>query len=332
MRKELTIGNIKIFPAVVLAPIAGYTDSVYRRICKRMGAGLVFTELVSADGILHNFDATRKYAEFTDEERPIVVQIFGSSPASMAEAASIVYRKFKPDIIDINLGCPAKKIVKKGAGASLLKDLDRALKIVSSVAEKVPIPVTVKTRKGWDNNTIIGKDFLIALEEAGVKAITIHSRTAKEGFSSPADWDFIKELKQTLNIPVIGNGSVKSPTDVERMFEYTGCDGVMIGRGALGNPWIFKQTKELLLTGKTETDITPVERVKMCIEHIKAYLHYHNPELVNKIIKKHIACYIKHIPEASKHRHALLNSRTLEQTLSLLTEITKNYNELSYSC
>jgi len=237
-----SIGNINIKNPVFLAPMAGVTDHPFRLICKKMKAGMVYTEFVSANGIIRENQKTLDMIHFTETERPIGVQIFGDDPLIVGNSAKYIYDNFKPDLIDINYGCPVPKITKKGAGSAALRDLCRMEDITRAVVEGVPdIPITVKMRSGWDTNSIVSTKAGILLEQIGIKAIALHGRTTKQSYEGHANWDLIKELKEAVKIPIIGNGDVKTLSDFIKIKEYTNCDAVMIGRGALGNPWIFKE-------------------------------------------------------------------------------------------
>ena len=237
----LEIGNIILKTPLLLAPMAGITDHPFRVICKEFGASIVYTEFVSANGIIRENQRTLDLIKFTDDERPIGVQIFGEDPESVSQSALFLKKKYNPDIIDINYGCPVPKVTKKGAGSAAMKDLCRMEEITAAVVEAVSdTPVTVKMRAGWDESNIVSAKAGEVLEKIGVKAITLHPRTTKQQFRGLSDWNHIKELKQTVNIPIIGNVDVKGYDDYMRMIDETNCDGVMIARAAMGNPWIFK--------------------------------------------------------------------------------------------
>ncbi len=296
--KKLKIGNVELNNNILLAPLAGITDRAFRLICEKYNPGLVCTEMISAKGLYYDDKKTEQLLNMKDEKRPIAVQIFGSDVESMGYAAEYVSKY--ADIIDVNMGCPAPKVVKNGDGSKLLLDLDKAKAIIEEVVKKATVPVTVKFRKGWDNNNVVAVQMAKICEEAGVSAITIHGRTRSEFYSGTADWDIIKKVKESVSIPVIGNGDVKSAEDLKRMFDETNVDGIMIGRGTLGNPWIFKQIEDEL-NGK-EFSISNQEKLKIILEHLN-YMLEDKPERVAVVeMRKHISWYIKNTKAASKVR------------------------------
>lgn len=250
--KPMMIGNIRIDSPLTLAPMAGQTNHALRALCREIGdCGLVCTELISSQAIHYRNRKTWRMFDWTDDEYPLAVQLYGNDPAVMAEAARVVVDQ-GADIVDINMGCWVPKIAKRGGGAALLKDVCAATRVVEAVVKAVPVPVTVKVRSGWDPQRITAIEFAKSAEQAGVKAIAVHARTASQGFTGKADWDIIRQVKQEVStIPVIGNGDVRIPQDAARILSQTGCDGVMIGRAALGNPWIFRRTAYMLRYGLT---------------------------------------------------------------------------------
>jgi tRNA-dihydrouridine synthase B len=266
--RPLQIGPVSVWPPVVLAPMAGETGSVLRILGKRLGAGLVCTELTSSHGLFYKNQRSFDFLRWTDEEHPISAQIYGAEPEVMAEATRMCCEA-GADIIDINMGCWVPKVAKTGAGASLLKDLKRAAAVMSAVVNASTVPVTIKTRVGWDGCVGSAVELGKVAQDVGVTAIAIHGRTAIQGFTGVADWRPIAEAKQVLSIPVIGNGDVKTPQDAERMFRETGCDGVMIGRAALGNPWIFREVNAWLLDRAVAPPPTPEERLGIAAEHAR---------------------------------------------------------------
>ena len=273
----MKIGNINIEYPLFLAPMSGVTDQPFRIICKKNGASVVYTEFVSADGIIRENVKTLDMVKFENIERPIGVQIFGNDPDTVSESAFNIYNKFKPDIIDINFGCPVPKVTKKGGGSAALRNLDLMEKIAFKTVKAIPkIPVTVKMRAGWDKNNIIINDAGIMLESIGIKAITLHARTSKQMYRGQADWNLIGELKNTVKeIPIIGNGDISSIDDYKKIKQISNCDGVMIGRGCLGNPWIFKEIL-YYLKSKEYNSIKLSEIIDTCFYHIDLLKKYKN--------------------------------------------------------
>lgn len=315
------IGDLKIDNPVFLAPMAGVTDHPFRVVCRDMGAGVVYTEFVSSDGIIRGIERTLQLIRFTDNERPIGIQIFGHLPGVVGESARVVYEKFKPDIIDINYGCPVPKIVKRGAGSGALKDLCLMDEITSAVLEAVPdVPVTVKMRAGIDRNQIVSTEAGMRLEKLGVKAITLHPRTVKQQYTGISDWSLIKELKEAVSIPVIGNGDITSGADAQRMIEETGCDAVMIGRAALGNPWIFREIGNHF-KGISTPEPTVNDRLEMCRHHHNLLKAVHNEIHVVNMTKKHFAWYLKGFPGAVEWRQRFMHAHSISEMTGLLEEL-----------
>lgn len=294
----LEIGNVKIENNVFLAPMAGITDKPFREICRRFGAGMVYSEMISAKGLYYNDKKTASLMDMTGEN-PCAIQIFGSEPEIMAEIIPKVM-EFKPDIIDINMGCPAPKIVNNGDGSALMKTPELMGKIMRAVTDASPIPVTAKIRKGWeeDNSLLCAK----ILEDNGASAVAVHGRTREEFYGGKADWGVITRIKQELKIPVIGNGDIFSAEDAIRMFEQTGCDGVMVARGAQGNPWLFKEINELIKTGEVKTAPQPQERLRVALEHISRLIEDKGESRGIKEARKHLAWYIKGLKGATQIR------------------------------
>ena len=294
----LEIGNVKIENNVFLAPMAGITDKPFREICRRIGAGMVYSEMISAKGLYYNDKKTASLMDMTGE-KPCAIQIFGSEPEIMAE---IIPKdmEFKPDIIDINMGCPAPKIVNNGDGSALMKMPELMGKIMRAVTDASPVPVTAKIRKGWDedNSLLCAK----ILEDNGASAVAVHGRTREEFYGGKADWGVITRIKQELKIPVIGNGDIFSAEDAIRMFEQTGCDGVMVARGAQGNPWLFKEINELIKTGEVKTAPQPQERLRVALEHISRLIEDKGESRGIKEARKHLAWYIKGLKGATQIR------------------------------
>lgn len=305
----MNIGDIKINNPIFLAPMAGVTDYPFRILCKEMGAGVVYSEFVSADGIIRENTKTLNLISFEEIERPIGIQIFGSDPHVMSKAALYISDTFSPDIIDINYGCPVPKVTKRGGGSAALKDLCLMDEITQAVVESVPdTPVTVKMRMGWDHEKIIIPEIGSRLENLGIKAITLHPRTTKQRYSGEADWKYIKELKNSCNIPIIGNGDVRSPKDVIDMFNYTGCDAVMIGRGAYGNPWFFRQATAAI-NGKTPPDPPSlIEIATTCERHFNLLLKSRGGIAGTNLMRRHFSNYIKGFHGASILRQRLVTA------------------------
>ena len=318
----LKIGNLSIQTPVLLAPMAGVTDYSFRILCKEQGAGIVYSEFVSAHGIIRKNEKTLDMIKFTDEERPIGIQIFGDEPEVMGNAARFVADQFKPDIIDINYGCPVPKITKRGAGSAALKDLCLMEEITSAVVESVPqVPVTVKMRAGWDSQSIVVETAGNQLEKAGVKAITLHPRTTKQHFTGKSDWSLIKTLKQAVSIPVIGNGDIDTADDVKRMFEETGCDAVMIGRAALGNPWIFRELKSIFEKGDPLPAPFISDRIFTCRRHLNLLVENRGERIGLNLMRKHFGWYIKGFPGAGEFRKELVSAPDSKTVLEKLEDI-----------
>ena len=320
----MKIGKIKIDFPVLLAPMAGFTDYPFRVLCKRMGAGLVYSEFVSADGIIRENIRTLEMIRFSEEERPIGIQIFGNDPETMSKAASFVKNNFNPDIIDINYGCPVPKVTKKGGGSAALKDLCLMDDITNAVIEAVPnTPVTVKMRAGWDNESIIISKVGDRLQNIGVKAITLHPRTTKQRYKGKANWDLIKILKEDVSIPVIGNGDVLCVDDIKKMFDYTQCDAVMIARAAQGNPWIFRQAKNMF-TGLDSLDSPSlIEIAKICNTHFNLLIEDRGSFTGMNLMRKHLSNYLKGFPGAAYLRQKLVTARTFEVMKNELNNFEK---------
>ncbi len=292
----MKIGSVELQNNVFLAPMAGITDKPFRQICRRFGAGLVCSEMISAKGLYYNDKKTASLMDMAGEN-PCAIQIFGSEPEIMAEVIPKVM-EYKPDIIDINMGCPAPKIVNNGDGSALMKTPELMGKIMRAVKDASPVPVTAKIRKGWeeDNSLLCAR----ILEENGADAITVHGRTRTEFYSGKADWNVIRNIKRELHIPVIGNGDIWTALDAKAMINYTDCDGIMVARGAQGNPWIFKEISELLMTGEIATTVSPRERLTVCLEHVKKLVDDKGESRGIKEARKHIAWYIKGLKGSSQ--------------------------------
>ena len=286
---------------LVLAPMAGITDLPFRRICKEMGAGLVFSEMLSVEALVRDHKRTKGMLLSDPAERPVVFQIFGGKPGSLAEAAGIV-SEGAVDFIDINMGCPVPKVLKSGAGSALLRDLPLAKEIMSAVVKASKVPVTVKIRVGWDAKTLVAVELAKAAEEVGIAAVTVHGRTKVQGFSGHADWSMIKAVKDAVRIPVIGNGDVHSARDAKRMIDETGCDGVMIGRAIQGNPWIFREARQYLETGLLPPHPSLEEREVVMLRHLKDMVRLIGENIGVREMRKHLCWYTKGLPGGAEFR------------------------------
>ena len=291
----LKVGNIELQSNILLAPMAGITDKPFRQVCRRFGAGMVYSEMISAKGLYYNDKKTATLMDMSGEQ-PCAIQIFGSDPEIMAQIIPKVM-EYRPDIIDINMGCPAPKIVNNGDGSALMKTPELMGRIMRAVSDASPVPVTAKIRKGWDTDNSV--ECAKILEQNGAAAITVHGRTREEFYSGKADWDVIKRVKEELSIPVIGNGDIFSAQDAADMLRYTGCDGIMVARGAQGNPWLFTQINELLCSGGVSTYPTPHDRLNIALMHISELIDQKGETRGIKEARKHLAWYIKGLKSAA---------------------------------
>lgn len=322
------IGDIEINSKAILAPMAGVTGHPFRVLCKEQGAGLVYTEFVSANGIIRENEKTLDLMKFTEDERPIGVQIFGETPEVLAQSAKYIEETVKPDIIDLNFGCPVPKVTKRGAGSAILKDLPLMDEVAKAVVEAVSLPVTAKIRSGWNSGCIVAPVAAAALEEAGIAALTLHPRTTKQLYTGEADWSLIAETRKAIKIPFVGNGDVKSAQDAERMMEETGCDAVMIGRRALGNPWIFHEINTYLETGAVPQAIRLIDRMNLCHRHLLLEVESLGEFRGTNYIKKHLSWYLKGFSGAKEYRNRLyqrMEFREMEAEIrEIIAEIDSN--------
>lgn len=319
--KKLKIGNVELRNNILLAPMAGITDLPFRLICEKYGAGLTCTEMVSSKGIFYNDSKTKLLLNVENEKKPVSAQIFGSDVEAMKYAAKYVSQIV--DIVDINMGCPAPKIVKNGDGSRLLLDLKLVEEIASNVVKASKVPVTVKIRKGWDSNNIVAVDVAKILESVGVSAITIHGRTRAEYYSGKADWDIIRKVKESVNIPVIGNGDITSKEEAKAMFEQTNVDGIMMGRGSIGNPWIFEEIVNYL-EEREQREIKNEEKLETIIEHIELEVKEKGEIVAIKEMRKHLAHYIRNTKDASLVRQKINQIDKKEELIDCLKEYFEN--------
>ena len=318
----LKIGNVELKNNIILAPMAGITNLPFRSICKKFGPGLVYTEMASSKAIFHNDQKTKRLLNTEGEERPIAIQIFGSDEQTMGYAAKYVSKL--ADIIDINMGCPAPKVVKNGDGSKLLLDLEKAEKVMKAVVENVTVPVSLKFRAGWDKEHIVATQVAKIAEKSGISAITIHGRTRSEFYSGKADLEIIKKVKESVSIPVIGNGDIIDEQSAYEMFEKTGVDGIMIGRGSFGNPWIFQNIIHYLQTGEKLPEPSNKEKLEIIEEHINLAIK-EKGEIAVKELRKHIAWYTKNLKNSSEFR-SWVNQIETEQELK--EKVKEYFNSL----
>lgn len=318
------IGNIEIKNQVVLAPMAGFSNTSYRKIIKSMGCGLIYAEMVSDKAITYGSQKTYELLKMSEEERPIAQQIFGSDKESFVTAAKEIEKFMHPDIIDLNMGCPVPKVALKAqAGSALLKNPDKIYEIVKSVVEAVNIPVTVKIRSGWDESHINAVEVAKVCEQAGASAITIHGRTRAQGYSGLADWNIIKKVKEAVNIPVIGNGDIQSCYDAKKMLEETKCDAIMIGRGCLGNPWLIKSCVDYLEKGIEPKKVSNQEKINMMKLHYQYLKEDKNEKVALLEIRSNILYYLKNMPKSKEIKIKICQTKTEEELLSVLNTYEK---------
>lgn len=324
------IGNVEINGPVVLAPMAGISNSSYRKIIKEMGADLIYAEMVSDKALVYENAKTMDLLKMTDYERPIAQQIFGSDIDSFVKAAKIVESTQHPDIIDINMGCPVPKVALRAqAGSALLKNPDKIEEIVRAVVNAVSIPVTVKIRSGWDEKSFNAVEVAKACEKAGASAIAVHARTRSQGYSGKADWSIIKDVVEAVNIPVIGNGDVTSPILAKKMLDETGCTAVMIGRGVLGNPWLIRDVKAYLTDGSILDEPNYKEKIDMIKRHYELLKEDKCEKLALLEIRSHAIWYLKGMPKSSEVKNKICACKTSDEIFNVLDEYYKNTSTTS---
>ena len=316
----LKIGDIEMKNQVVLAPMAGVCNPAFRLIAKEFGTGLVCAEMVSDKAIIHGNKRTREMLFVDEREKPLSLQIFGGDRKSLVEAAKVVDQETNADIIDINMGCPVPKVTKCDAGARWLLDPNKIYEMVSAVVESVSKPVTVKMRIGWDSEHIYAVENARAVERAGGQAVSVHGRTREQLYTGHANWDIIKEVKEAVSIPVIGNGDVLTPEDARRMLDLTNCDGVMIGRGALGNPWMLYRTIEYLQTGKLLPDPSPEEKICIAILHMDRLVALKGEAVAVREMRKHLAWYLKGIKGSARIKDVIMEETKRDDMVRILNQ------------
>jgi nifR3 family TIM-barrel protein len=318
--------NFKLSKAIVYAPLAGISDSPSRKLAARFGADITVSELISSEGVIRKSARTLELAKFHNSERIIGLQLFGANPDSMAEAAKIL-SALNPDFIDLNFGCPARKVVGKNGGSSVLRNINLFKEIIKKVVDNVDLPVTIKMRSGWDSRNLTYMEAGRIAEDCGAAAVTLHPRTRTQGFEGKADWAQIAELKNELKIPVIGNGDIKTVVDAKTMFDTTGCDGIMLGRVSIGNPWIFQRIKSYLETGIIPHEPTFVERLNLALEHFDMTLEeYGMPRAMYKM-RSRFAWYLKGMPGASTLRAKINRSRSVEEIKDLVFTFADKFRD-----
>ena len=320
----IKIGNVEINGLLALAPMAGVTDIAFREVCRNLGAAYTCTEMVSAKALIYNDIKTKSLLQIEESEHPCAAQIFGSEPEIMGDAAAIAREISGADVIDINMGCPVGKIAGNGDGSALMRDPEKAKRIIEAVVKSAGVPVTVKFRKGWDKGNINAVEFGKMCEEAGAAAITVHGRTRTQMYSGVADWDIIRDVKKAVSIPVFANGDVFEPEDAPRILRYTGCDGAMIGRGSFGNPWLFSRANALL-KGDALPELPPLsERIDIAVSQFEIAAKLKGEKIACLEARKHFAWYLHGVSHSSYYKTQAVQVETLEDIYKLAAHIKKD--------
>lgn len=315
----MKIGNVTLDNKVFLSPMAGVTDLPFRLICKEQDCGMLYTEMINAKALCYDDQNTKKMLKIEEEEHPVAVQIFGSDPAFMGGAAEIL-NEYPNEILDINMGCPAPKVIKNGDGSALMKNPKLAEEVLKSVVKNSKKPVTLKIRKGWDDNNINAVEIAKIAEASGISALAIHGRTREQYYSGKADWDIIAKIKESINIPVIGNGDVFEVEDAINMINKTDCDAIMIGRGAQGNPWIFKRINHYMKTGEILPEPTGKEKINTALKHLKLAIDEHGEYVAVREMRKHIAWYLKGLRGSARLRDEINKIESYEEVANKLRD------------
>ena len=315
----MKIGNVQLDNEVFLSPMAGVTDLPFRTICKEKGCGMLYTEMINAKALCYDDENTKKMLRMDKDEHPVAVQIFGSDPEFMGKAA-IIMNQYPNEILDINMGCPAPKVIKNGDGSALMRNPKLAAEVLTAVVKNSEKPVTLKIRKGWDDDSVNAVEIAKIAEECGISALAIHGRTREQFYSGKADWDIIAEIKQAINIPVIGNGDVFDVEDAVNMLEKTKCDAIMIGRGAQGNPWIFNRINHYMKTGEILPEPTLEEKITTAIRHMNLAVAEHGDYVAVREMRKHIGWYLKGLKNSAKYRDQINKITDYKEVIAMLEE------------